>query len=62
LGAKPSKWEIEVMGQPALCAILLPVDVNLKSRVLDSGRFFLAWLPSISLEKSLPCGPICHLV
>jgi hypothetical protein len=31
------------------------------SRVLGLGRFFLAWLPSLSLKKSLPYGPVCHL-
>jgi hypothetical protein len=56
------KWEIEVMGQPTLCAALLLVDVNMESRVLGSRRFFLAWLPSLSLEMSLPCEPVCHLV
>jgi hypothetical protein len=59
--ASLSHWAIEVMGQSALCAILLPVDVSLVSRVLGSGKFFLAWLPSLSLEKLLPCGPMCHL-
>jgi hypothetical protein len=49
------------MSQPALYAILLHVDVSLVSRVLGSGRFFHAWLPSLSFEKSLPCGPVCHL-
>jgi hypothetical protein len=35
------------------------VDVSLESRVLGSGRFFLAWLSTFSLEKSCPCGPVC---
>jgi hypothetical protein len=50
------------MGQPALCAVLLPVGVSLESRVLGSGRFFLVWLPNLSLEESLSCGPVCHLI
>jgi hypothetical protein len=51
------KWEIEVIGQSALCSVLLLVDVSMESRILGSRRLFLAWLPSLSLEKSLPCGP-----
>jgi hypothetical protein len=39
-------WGIEVMGQPTLRVVLLPMDASLVSRVLDSGRFFIAWLPS----------------
>jgi hypothetical protein len=50
------------MGQPTLCTVPLPVDVSLESRVLSSGRFFPAWLPSLSLEKSLPYGHVCCLV
>jgi hypothetical protein len=50
------------MNQPALHAVLLPVDVSLESRVLGSGRFFLAWFPSLYLEESLPYGPVCRLV
>jgi hypothetical protein len=50
------------MGQPTLRIVLLPVDVRLESKVLGSERFFLACSPSLSLEESLPCGPVCHLV
>jgi hypothetical protein len=42
------------MGYPTLCVVPTPVDVSLACRVLGLGGFFLAWLPSLSLEESLP--------
>jgi hypothetical protein len=42
------------MGYPTLCVGPTPVDVSLACRVLGLGGFFLAWLPSLSLEESLP--------
>jgi hypothetical protein len=42
------------MGYPTFYVVLLPVDASLEHGVLGSGRFFLAWSPSLSLEESLP--------
>jgi hypothetical protein len=54
LVTKLSQAGVVVDGISSLCAIPLPVDVGLARRVLGSRRFLLAWLPSLSLEESLP--------
>jgi hypothetical protein len=47
-------WGSMWMGYPAFYVVLLPVDAIIEYGILCSGRFFLAWSPSLSLEETLP--------
>jgi hypothetical protein len=59
---KPSQVEVVVDGlsnplrHPTTCGCRYGV-----CRVISLGRFFLASLPSLSLEEPLPLGPTCRL-
>jgi hypothetical protein len=54
LVAKPSQVGVDVDGTS--CPLRRPplLGVSLAYRVYGSGRFFLAWPPSLSLGESLP--------
>jgi hypothetical protein len=54
LVAKPSQVGFDVDGTPCPLHHPRPMGVGLAGRDFGSGRFFLAWSPSLSEGESLP--------